>query len=420
MQQDVRTISQEAGTLTKQTLKRPRRDLPKVRCSPFQWGDKRKGKAYRANGWLVDWQESGKRCRRKFEDQREAKLFAGQKHAELLCAERQTRRVQTRLTDAQLDEAEAIIARLGDRYTLTDVGDFFFRNHQEADYKISLSAASVAFRGAQEGVIRDRSIVQLKSTLGQFERFMDNGDLHEITSQDVERFLKSLRARDGASAAAPKSWNNCRADLHLFFEWCLDKQRRWIPANPVSDTSRMQVQNGHIEILSVEKAKSLIDWVTGFKDGKYVRYFALALFAGIRPGGELEKLDSHHHLINLATNTIRLTPAVSKTGKSRSITIQPNLYQWLTQFPGDIFPVNSDRELKTIRKQFGLSHDVLRHTFISMHIAAFKSFADSALESGNSEVIIRSNYLNTSAFPEAKAFWEIAPTEADRKVVHLA
>jgi hypothetical protein len=369
---------------------------------------------------MVDWKENGKRCRRKFEDQREAKLFAGQKHAELLNAERSSRHVQTRLTNVQLDEAEAIIARLGDRYTLTEVGDFFFRNHQETDFKISLSAASVAFRGAQEGVIRDRSIVQLKSTLSQFERFLEDCDLHDITASDVERFLKSLRARDGANAASPKTWNNYRGDLCLFFGWCADKQRRWIPANPASDTPRMQVQNGHVEILSVEQARALMDWASTYKNGKYVRYFALALFAGIRPGGELEKLDSHPELINLATSALRITPAVSKTGKSRLITIRPNLYQWITQFPGEIFPTNCDRELKAIRKQFGLSHDVLRHSFISHHVGAFKSFADAALESGNSETIIRDHYLNVSSFQEAEAFWKIAPLETERKVVHLA
>jgi hypothetical protein len=200
----------------------------------------------------------------------------------------------------------------------------------------------------------------------------------------------------------------------------MDKQRRWIPANPVSDTPRMQVQNGHVEILSVEQARSLMDWVSTFKDGKYVRYFALALFAGVRPGGELEKLDSHSELVNLASGAIRITPSIAKTGKSRLITIRPNLYQWLTRYPGEIFPTNCDRELKTIRKQFGLSHDVLRHTFISMHVGAFKSFADAALESGNSETIIRDHYLNVSSFQEARSFWEIEPLEADHKVVHLS
>jgi hypothetical protein len=85
------------------------------------------------------------------------------------------------------------------------------------------------------------------------------------------------------------------------------------------------------------------------------------------------------------------------------------LHQWFTQYPGKILSVNSDRELKKVRKQFALSHDILRHTFISMHIGAFKSFADAALESGNSEKIIRDHYLNTSTSAEAENFWRIYP-----------
>jgi hypothetical protein len=65
--------------------------------------------------------------------------------------------------------------------------------------------------------------------------------------------------------------------------------------------------------------------------------------------------------------------------------------------------------LKQIRKQLKLSHDVLRHTFISKHIGAFKSFADAAIESGNSEKIIRDHYLNTSSLRDAKQFWKIEP-----------
>src|SRR6516225_3638670 len=59
------------------------------------------------------------------------------------------------------------------------------------------SHAQVAFRGALEGRVRNRTLVQLKSTLSQFESFVQNPQLHEITTGDIERFLKSLRARDG-------------------------------------------------------------------------------------------------------------------------------------------------------------------------------------------------------------------------------
>jgi hypothetical protein len=125
----------------------------------------------------------------------------------------------------------------------------------------------------------------------------------------------------------------------------------------------------------------------------------------------LEKLAEHPELVDLSNKVVRITAAVSKTGRPRQIKIRENLHRWLTRFPGEILPVNSDRELKLVRKKFALSHDVLRHTFISMHIGAFKSFADAALESGNSEKIIRDHYLNTSTSNEAKSFWRIYPED---------
>jgi hypothetical protein len=376
---------------------------------------------YQYSYWLVQGADpKGGRVRKKFKDEGKARAFKNEKETEFLNVHRRTRHVTTTLTLEQIDEAEACAKRLGDRYTLTQCVDYFFGHYREVDFKISLSDAIVAFRGDLEGRVRQRSLVQLKSTLGQFEKFVENPFLHEISAQDVARFLKSLRSRDGVNQAGKKTWNNYRADLHLFFEWSADKQRRWVAANPVVDVPRMQVQNGHVEVLTVQTARALMDHVAAFKDGKYARYFGLALFAGIRPGGELEKLESHLELVGLANRVIRITPVVSKTGRGRQIKIQENLYQWLAQYPGEIFPTNCDRELKAIRKKFGLSRDVLRHTFISMHIGAFKSFADAALESGNSEKIIKDHYLNTSSFEEAVDFWRITPEEAGSKIIQLA
>jgi hypothetical protein len=409
-------------TLSKHNLRRRASREPVVRCAPFKWTDRRKRKGYKRTGWLVEWRDlNGQRFRRNFDDAKKAKLFASQQQALLLNAERATRYVQTRLTDAQLDEVEGALARLGDRYTLTQVVDYFFRHYQEANFKISLADAAIAFRGAMEGVIRDRTLVQLKSTLNQFENFTQNPDLHEITTLEVERFLKSLRARGSVNPASPKTWNNYRADLHLFFGWCAQKPRRWLVANPAADVYRRRVETAHVEVLSLQKATALLDYVADFKAGKYVWYFALALFAGIRPGGELEKLASHPELVDFRNRVIRLSGAISKTGKARQIKMRPNLYEWLSRYPREILPINADRELKAIRKRFGLTHDVLRHSFCSASVWAFGSFAETALESGNSESIIRNFYLNTMAQDEAQGFWAIAPEDAlEGKVVRLA
>ncbi|MFY9987933.1 MAG: hypothetical protein WAK31_24460 [Chthoniobacterales bacterium] len=192
-------------------------------------------------------------------------------------------------------------------------------------------------------------------------------------------------------------------------------------ANPAAEVSRLRVETAQVEVLSLDRATALLDYVASFKAGKYVWYFALALFAGIRPGGELEKLALHKELVDFKNRVIRLSGAIAKTGKARQIKLRSNLYEWLTRYPGEIFPTNADRELKAIRKRFGLTHDVLRHTFCSAHVMAFGTFAETALESGNSESIIRNFYLNTMAQDEAQAFWAIAPEEAlEGKVVRLA
>jgi hypothetical protein len=52
---------------------------------------------------------------------------------------------------------------------------------------------------------------------------------------------------------------------------------------------------------------------------------------------------------------------------------------------------------------------VLRHTFISMHVAKFRSMGDTALQAGNSEAIIKKHYLNLVSPEEADAFWQIVP-----------
>ena len=63
-----------------------------------------------------------------------------------------------------------------------------------------------------------------------------------------------------------------------------------------------------------------------------------------------------------------------------------------------------------VRKiQFNLGHDVLRHTYVSMLVGAFRSVGDAALQAGNSEAIIRRYYLDLQSEEEADEFWRICP-----------
>lgn len=63
-------------------------------------------------------------------------------------------------------------------------------------------------------------------------------------------------------------------------------------------------------------------------------YFALCLFAGIRPGvpdGEITKIKPED--VNLDTGIIAISADASKVRGPRRITIQPNLVAWLRAYP---------------------------------------------------------------------------------------
>jgi hypothetical protein len=71
--------------------------------------------------------------------------------------------------------------------------------------------------------------------------------------------------------------------------------------------------------------------------------------------------------------------------------------------------VNIPNTRRRIFKKFGLTHDVLRHTFISMHVGKYRSMGEAALQAGNSEAIIRRHYLDLKTPAEAEEFFAIMP-----------
>ena len=157
-------------------------------------------------------------------------------------------------------------------------------------------------------------------------------------------------------------------------------------------------------------------YVEGFQNGRLVPYFALCLFAGIRPcvrTGEILRLLPAH--VRLDTGVILIEPEVSKVREKRTVAIQPNLAAWLRAYPlakNPIIMPNLQKLRARIAKRFGLTHDVMRHTFISMHVAKFRSLGEAALQAGNSESIIRRHYLDLKSTEEAEQFFGILPCRA--------
>jgi hypothetical protein len=119
--------------------------------------------------------------------------------------------------------------------------------------------------------------------------------------------------------------------------------------------------------------------------------------------------------VRLKEGLIRIDGEVSKVREPRKITIQPNLAAWLRAYPLEKFPIvptNLQHLREKAVEKFNLSHDIMRHTFISMFVAKFRSIGEAALQAGNSEGIIRKHYLDLKEPAEAVEFWNIQPRSA--------
>jgi integrase len=210
-----------------------------------------------------------------------------------------------------------------------------------------------------------------------------------------------------------KTYNNRRGVLSTFFKYAF--RQGWIAANPVEKTPhhRINHRRGSATTITAQRAGDLMSHVEKFDSGALVPYFALCLFAGIRPcpvWGEMSKLQPEH--VRLDIGVIHIEPEVSKVRMKRLVNIQPNLAAWLHAYPLDRFPIRP-RNMRSSRRKvfdaFELTHDVLRHTFISMHVAKFHSLGEAALQAGNSESIIRKHYLDLKSTAEAEQFFAIMP-----------
>lgn len=354
----------------------------------------------------------GQRIRKNFATRAEAEAERQARELALLHEATGMRVAATRLTDDQLHQAEGAFALIqGKPQGLLFYVDFALKNYRAPEHEKPLADAVREYL-AKKKEDHDRTLLsprQLKSItyeLGVLQRHFKSGPVSQFTVPILTTYLNRGKP-------CLKTYNNRRGLISTFFKFCL--QNDWVVMNAVEKTPhhRINHRRGSAVTITAERAAELMHYVETLEGGKLVPMFALCLFAGIRPCvrfGEITKLKPES--VRLDTGVIRIEPEVSKVRMPRNVTIQPNLAAWLRAYPLEKFaivPPNTMNVRQRICKKFGLTHDVLRHTFISMFVAKFRSMGEAALQAGNSEAIIRKHYLDLKSAAEAELFFSILP-----------
>jgi integrase len=197
-----------------------------------------------------------------------------------------------------------------------------------------------------------------------------------------------------------------------FFSFAL--QRDQIRENPVKGIPRSG-NEGEIGIFTVEECKTLLT----ASPSEIIPYYALGLFAGLRPPSEIKRLD--WSAIDWTDRLI--TVRNWKTGKTRSARFRhvntfANLLAWLEPFKdrkGRVWPRNFDRTHRAARKAAGIEvwpHDVMRHCYASYLLALCQDSGRVADQMGHesSQMVFR-HCRRLVKQHAAEAFWSIYPPD---------
>jgi len=257
---------------------------------------------------------------------------------------------------------------------------------------------------------RPATIQELQLELGKFVRNHNKPASH-ITMMDLDKWLDE-------STRTPVRRNKVKRLLHGFFSFA--RKQGLIALNPAAELENAAVDEKATEIYALAEVERMLD--AAKSDALYsktVPYYAIGLFAGLRPS-EIQSLD--WRLIDFEGKLIKVLSETAKRRRNRYVRMSDNLIEWLLPFRMDsgkvapLYPTilrSRDKILETAKIGKWIP-DGMRHTFGSMHLAAYQDAAKTAAEMGQiGTAVLYQHYRELVKPDDAKRFWEIMPKAID-------
>ena len=265
-----------------------------------------------------------------------------------------------------------------------------------------------------------RYLSDLRSRLNQFAVSFDGKPVAEITTAEIDHWLRSLTDSETGEPLAPTTRNNFRRVLNVAFNFA--RNRGYCVDNPAAMTAKAKVIDTAAGILSVEETSRLLENAPE----KLVPYIAIGAFAGLRRA-ELERLDWKE--VDLQSCLIEVTAKKAKSARRRFVKIKPNLLQWLKPYAKSSGPVTPSNHRKLLARARRLAciqiwpNNALRHGFASYYLAHFKKAgaAELALELGHTNAtLVFQHYRELVKPKDAKRYWSIVPETKGANIIALA
>lgn len=202
-------------------------------------------------------------------------------------------------------------------------------------------------------------------------------------------------------------------------------KRGYLIENPISRLDFAERPRKEVETLTNKHVKAMLNHASA-DDLPLLPFLVLGLFCGVRPDGELQKLEWSD--IDLNDKVVTIRPEVSKTNRRRFVDLSPNAKAWLQLFieragiqQGPVMSM-TESELRTHRtanwKAAGVNRwpqQGMRHTYCSNWLAVHNDINKLVLQSGHDSIdTMWRHYHRGTALADAKKFWKIVPPNRPR------
>jgi integrase len=214
-----------------------------------------------------------------------------------------------------------------------------------------------------------RYLSDLRSRLGQFGADFDGKPVAEITSTEVDHWLRSLSDTATGKPLAATTRNNFRRVLIVAFNFA--RERGYSAGNPAEKSARAKVVESAVGIRTVEETARLLESASS----QLIPYIPIGAFAGLRRA-ELERLDWRE--VDLQSRLIEVTAKKAKSARRRLVRIQSNLAKRLQRYArvsGNVAPPKYRELLDAAREVARIEqwpHNALRHSFCQLSSCLFQ------------------------------------------------
>jgi integrase len=247
----------------------------------------------------------------------------------------------------------------------------------------------------------------------------------DITAADLEPILDQFS--DGSRNAKMRR-------LRSVFNLAIKRGWMRVGTNPIARLHFADTVTKEVEIYTPGEVRAMLGAALEH-DAQLLPFLVLGFFCGIRPEGELGKLEWRDLKFDGEKPQVVIRPEVSKTKRRRFIDLSQNALAWIEAYrhrsgrklEGKIVPfgISTLHERRRLnREAAGVKRSIqqgMRHTFCSNWLALHEDVNRLVLQSGHDSVdTMWRAYHKGVPEAEAREFWNIRPAGEGRKIIPLA